>query len=332
MRPVASATSVAKVNRLPAEVYKVTPRPLQNTILTTGTLSASEFVSVRSEISGRIISYHFTEGQDISKEDLLYRLDDSELQAQKQRTQYRRELAEARVRRIGKLLEQGGSSQEDFDNAKTEVSILDAELKLLDAQLAKTSIKAPFDGRVGLRYVSPGSIVSPSTELTTLQKLNPIRVEFSVPERVADSLRNGMKVHFKLIGESNSHEGTIYAINPHIDLSTRNLQVCAEAFNNEKRLVPGSFANIEITLDEIPNALLIPAIALVPGLNEQRVYVVEEGVITSRVVQTGQRLAAEVQILNGLQPGDLVLTTSLLQAKSGMLVEILNANPSPQQP
>jgi membrane fusion protein (multidrug efflux system) len=320
-----SKSTPARVNKLSAEVYQVTPRPLQNTIQTTGTLSSSEFVSIRSEISGRVISHHFTEGQDVAKGDLLYRLDDSELQAQRQRTQHRRELAEARVLRIGKLLKQGGSSQEDFDNAQTEVSVIDAELKLLDAQLAKTSIKAPFDGRIGLRYVSPGSIINSSTELTTLQKLDPIRVEFSVPERVAYSLRNGMKIRFKLIGETNSHEGVIYAINPHIDSSTRNLQVRAEASNHNKQLVPGSFANIEITLDEIPDALLVPAIALIPGLNEQRVYVVKDGVVTARTVQVGQRLATEVQLISGLEPGDLVMTSGLLQAKPGMSVDILNA-------
>lgn len=322
-----ATAQVSKPNaqQFAVEVFPVHPQPLREIIRTTGSLIASESISVRSETSGKVVSFNFMDGQEVEEGQLLFKIDDSELQAQRNRTLFRKELAKARAQRISQLLKQGGMSQEDFDNAENEMNVLRAELQLIDAQLAKKEIRAPFSGRVGLRYVSLGSLVLPDTELTTLHKLDPIKIDFPVAERFASLLRPGMKIQFRVIGETNPFTGEIYALNPRIDSSTRNLQVRALTPNSENRLIPGSFANVEIVLDEIPNALLIPAIALIPGLNEQRVFIVNDNKqVESRIVETGQRLASQVQIINGLEPGDLVLTTGLLQAKEGIAVKILN--------
>lgn len=319
-----SSSSTRSQLQFAVEVFRVVPSPLRDIVRTTGSLLASESISVRSETNGKVVSFNFADGQEVEAGQLLFKIDDSELQAQRNRTLFRKELAKARAQRIANLLKQGGMSQEDFDNAENEVNILRAELQLIDAQLAKKEIRAPFSGRIGLRHVSVGSLVLSDTELTTLHKLDPIKIDFPVSERFASQLRPGMQIQFRVVGEHTPFIGEIYALNPHIDASTRNLQVRAITPNPSQRLIPGSFANIEIVLDEIPNALLIPSIALVPGLNEQRVFVVNDNLIESRVVQTGQRLASRVQITDGLAPGDLVLITGLLQAREGLPVKILN--------
>lgn len=319
-----SSASTRSQLQFAVEVFQVVPSPLREIVRTTGSLLASESISVRSETNGKVISFNFADGQEVEAGQLLFKIDDSELQAQRNRTLFRKELAKSRAQRISNLLRQGGMSQEDFDNAENEVNVLRAELQLIDAQLDKKEIRAPFSGRVGLRYVSEGSLVLSDTELTTLHKLDPIKIDFPVAERFASQLRPGMQIQFQIIGEQTSFTGEIYALNPRIDPSTRNLQVRAITPNPNQRLIPGSFANVEIVLDEIPNALLIPSIALIPGLNEQRVFVVKNNLIESRVVQTGQRLASRVQITDGLVPGDLVLVTGLLQAREGLQVKILN--------
>lgn len=320
------AAPAARSNSAPlaVEIFVVEPDTLDNNIFTTGTLISNEEVELASESSGIIHDIYLEEGAAVEEGDLLIKINDSDLQAQLNRAEFRLNLAEDREKRQQQLLEKGGISQEEYDATLNEVNVLRAEVNLIEAQIAKTEIRAPFSGRVGLKYVSDGSYISPTTRIATLQDIDPIKIDFSVPERYASQVRVGTKVRFTIQGVEDELIATVYAKEPRIDTETRTLQVRARSENPDGILLPGSFADLELTLNTIEGALMVPAISLVPELQGQKVFVLRDGVVQPQSVETGLRTERSVQITSGIQAGDTVLTTGLLQVRPGMNVTVNN--------
>lgn len=293
-----------------------------NKVYTTGTLIANEEVDLRSEITGKVSKIFFQEGTNVARHQLLLKINDDELQAQKKRTESQLRLAELREARQRQLLAEKAASQEEYDTALNELNSLKAQLDALKAQIDRTEIRAPFSGKVGLRYVSEGSYVSPSTRITTLQSSTPIKLDFSIPEKYAAQVRTGNKAFFRVQSSPKTFEATVYAIEPRIDLNTRTLQLRAIHPNKTGELIAGSFADVELVLQEIPNALMIPSEALVPDLKGQQVFIIRNGKVADRPVEIGLRTEKEVQIVSGLSVGDTVLTTGILQVRNGMSVSL----------
>ncbi|GAA5522931.1 efflux RND transporter periplasmic adaptor subunit [Aliifodinibius salicampi] len=307
---------------LQVEVAVAEPTTLQRKISSTGSILANETVDLRSEVSGKITSIFLKEGQSVQEGDLLIKINDSELQAQLDRAKHRLALAEQREGRQAKLLAEGGISQEDYDATLNEVNVLRSEVNLIEAQIDKTEIRAPFDGRVGLKYVSDGSYISPTTRIASLQNIDPVKIDFSIPERYYNQVQNGDKIVFDVQTAEQSFEGDIYAIEPAIERNTRSVQIRARSDNKEALLLPGSFADIELILESSDNALTVPTISLVPELGGQYIYLYRDGKVVKQEVKTGIRSESQVEIVEGLNPGDSVLTTGLLQVREGMAVEI----------
>lgn len=307
---------------LGVSAFVVEAAPLQDKIVTTGTVLADEEVELRPETSGRITQIAFEEGRPVREGALLVKINDSELQAQLRRAQRRLELAEERAFRQERLLEKGGISQEEYDATVSEVDVLRAEMELIEAQIDKTEIRAPFSGVIGLRYASEGSYVTPAMRIAALQRLNPAKIEFSVPEKYAGQVSLGDPIAFTVEGVDGSFRGEIYAFEPEIEAGTRTLAVRARSPNPEGRLLPGAFADIEVVLSEIPDALTVPAIAVIPEQGGKRVYLYQEGVAQPRSVQTGIRLADRIQITEGLAPTDTVILTGLQQLRPGLPVQV----------
>lgn len=309
---------------LSVEVFVVEPDTIDNNIFTTGTLISNEEVELASESSGIVQDIFLEEGAAVDEGDLLIKINDSDLQAQLTRAEYRLTLAEERERRQEQLLEKGGISQEEYDATLNEVNVLRAEVNLIEAQIAKTEIRAPFSGRLGLKYVSDGSYISSTTRIATLQDIDPIKIDFSVPERYASQVQTGTKVRFTIQGIGEELEATVYAKEPRINTDTRTLQVRARSQNKDGVLLPGSFADLELTLNTIEGALMVPSISLVPELQGQKVFVLRDGKVQPQSVETGLRTETNVQIVSGVQAGDTVLTTGLLQVRPGMTVNVNN--------
>ncbi len=314
-RPAAAAAAVA--------MQTIAFAPLVETLASTGTLRADEGVELQAETNGRIVSIGFTEGAHTHKGDLLVKLNDADLVATRARAVYRKELALLKERRMSQLLKQGVARQEEYDTALNDLHIQDAEIALTDAQIAKTEVRAPFDGVVGLRYVSEGAYVGAATRVATLQRLDRLKVDFSVPEKYAFRLRVGSPIQLTVAGADRHFEGSIYAIDPRIDAATRTVLIRAVCPNREGRLFPGAFASVSLTLGEIDNAVLVPAIAVIPGLNAKTVFVVEDGKAQLRTVVTGTRLEDRVQILAGLEAGEVLVTSGVLQLSPGQRVRPL---------
>lgn len=309
-------------NLMQVEAVELEPETLDDRIYASGTVQANEIVDLRSEISGKIVDIHFEEGRSVAAGQLLLKINDSELQAQRRRAQFQLSLAEQREERQQRLLERGGISQEEYDAIVNEVNVLRAEIDLVDAQIEKTEIRAPFDGVVGLKYVSTGSFISSDTQIATLNDINPVKIDFSVPERYSTSVEPGDRLQFDVQGRDSTFTGEVYAVEPRIDRQTRTLQIRAVSDNSDQLLIPGAFASIELILDSVDNALMLPTIAVIPDMNRQKVFLYRNGEVEEVSVTTGLRTESSVRITDGVAPGDTVLTTGLLQVRPGMPVEL----------
>ena len=313
---------------LQVEAVVMEPETIEDRIFSSGSIQANEVVELSSESSGIITGIYFEEGREVERGELLIKINDSELQAQKQRANFRLNLAEQREERQRRLLERGGISQDDYDATLNEVNVLRSELNLIDAQIEKTEIRAPFSGRIGLKYVSEGSYISPNTRIASLQEIDPVKIDFSVPERYISRVNLGDNISFDVQGIDSTFTGEVYAIEPRIDLQTRTLQIRALSENDDQLLYPGAFANIVLILQEIDNALMVPTISVVPELNSQKVFVVRNGEIEQARIETGIRTSDKVQIISGVARGDTVLTTGLLQVNPGTEVDITKLSKS----
>lgn len=325
----ASANAPAAVRApLEVDILTIETAPLRETFTTAGTLLADEEVIVTAEMGGRVTELNFEEGAPVKAGDLLFRLNDAELQAQLERARVRRELARTQEDRLARLFADRGIAQDQLDQAVNERRVLDAEVELITAQLDQTVFHAPFDGVIGLRQVSLGAVVSPGTRVATLLRLNPIKLDFSLPERYRERVRPGITIEFSLTGITRSFQGEVYAVEPRVDIVTRSLFLRARAANPDGVLLPGGFATVEVILDEVPNAILVPTSAIIPGLNQRSVFLFVDGKAVPRRVVTGQRFPREIQIVEGLKPGDQVITSGLLALRPGLPVTPRAARPA----
>lgn len=301
------------------DAYVVKPIPLQNDLEVTGTLLSNETIVIQPEITGRVTQINFKEGSYVKKGDLLVELFDGDLKAQLEKSKIQQQLADTTLKRQKQLLAINGISEQNVDNTQNQVASAQADIDYYKAEISKTNIRAPFDGKVGLRQVSTGAIVTPSTMITNLYQNNPLKLQFSVPEKYRDRISLGDKVNFSV---SEMHDrtfsGKIYAIDPGIDPATRTVTMRALVQNNNGMLAPGAFAVVHIDLHHIPDALMIPSQALIPTTQDAQVVVSKNGKAAFVTVQTGERTPDQVQIISGLQAGDTVLTTGIMQAMPGI--------------
>lgn len=312
------------------DVVTVAPQPFRETLFATGTLVARESVQLQSERSGVVREVSFEEGKPMKVGEVLVAIDDSELRAQHARTKAQLDLAIAAEARQRDLLQSRGISPADYDQSLANLNIAKAEVALIESQLDKTKIRAPFDGVAGLRRVSVGTYLTPGTPICSFQDISSLKIDFSLPEVYLGYLKAGQKVTFHVVGRSEKFEATIMAIEPTIEVATRSLLVRATVPNEDARLLPGSFAEVEVVLGEIPDALLIPAIALIPGLKQQTVFVHRDGKVEERKVQAGLRTSDSVQIIEGLKAGDELITSGVLQLRPGMPVQVKRKNKADQ--
>jgi membrane fusion protein (multidrug efflux system) len=303
--------------RIPVSVHTVRAERLVERLSTTGTLRANEQIEVTSEISGQVTEVRFEEGRKVGAGQVLVVLDDTELRAQRDRSLHRAELAERREARQRQLLKDQMISEQEYELAHTELDVLKAELALVQAQLDKTVVRAPFGGIVGLRYVSPGAHVTPQTTIASLQDLDPMKVDFTVPERYANRLHRGGRVELSIAGLEGSYPAEIYAIEPVVDPATRSIVVRARRSNPDGRLRPGAFADVSVVITEVPLALTVPSVAVIPESGGHKVFVVEDSLAQARPIQTGIRTDTAVEVTSGLKAGDQVIVGGLERVSSG---------------
>jgi membrane fusion protein (multidrug efflux system) len=310
--------------RIRAVGIRVEPSQLRTTVEAVGTLVANESVRIVSELSRRLVRVAVAEGVRVEKAALLFELDDSELRARLAELEARRRLAARTVERQRELMKESKKalSAQAFDQSVSELDALDAQIEAAEVTLAKTKIRAPFAGTVGLRRVSEGAWVTPETELTTLHDTTRMKIDFAVPERYANAVAIGRRFRFRIAGHGEPLEGEIAAIPPEIATETRTLLVRGIADNPKGLLIPGAFVSVEVPIEDVAGGVAVPAQAIVPSATGHGVFVFQDGRADLRDVEIGLRTAESVQVVAGLRPGETVLITNLLRLAAGVPVEL----------
>lgn len=302
--------------------FVLQPQKLDNVVRTTGTLRAFDEVELHAETSGRITKIYFTEGSRVIKGELLVKINDEDLRAQLSKIESQIKLNESQLIRQQELLKINATSKQEFDIADNQLNSLKADRNMMSATIKKTEIRAPFNGTIGLRYVSEGSYVSPASQIASIQNINPLKIDFSIPGKYATMVSKNDVVNFSIEESDQQFTGRVYAVEPKIDLSTRTLQVRALCDNKTEKIIPGSFAKIELRLKETSDALMIPSQALIPVLKGQTVYVSKNGTAQAIPVKTGVRTDAAIQITEGLHIGDTIITSGMNSLKPNAPVHV----------
>lgn len=319
----ASAQNIenAQPSAISVEGMVVKTNSVDDKIFSTGTLLPNEEVELRPEISGRVIGIYFEEGSKVKAGQLLVKMDDSELEAQLKKVKVQEKLAKNEEERQKQLLDIDAVSQEEYDIALNEVNVLAAEVDLLEAQIRKTSIYAPFTGMIGLRNVSKGGYVTPANTIASLLQIDPIKLEFSVPEVYSSEIKEGSTVNFAVSGIDRTFSAKVYAVDSRIDVNTRTVKARAKSANPENILSPGAFARVEIVLKTYENALLVPSEVILTELEGQKIFVAKNGKAKAQRIKTGVRTERVVQVIEGLSPKDTVILTGLMSIQDGAAVE-----------
>lgn len=298
----------------------IRPQLLKDEIQISGSLLPDEEVALSFETSGKIVEINFEEGSHVTKGQLLAKVNDRPLQAQLQRLMSQLKLAEARVFRQNALLAQDAVSKEAYEQVKTELATLQADIDLMKSNIAQTELRAPFDGIIGLRQVSVGTYASPSTIVAKLTKISPLKVEFAVPERYANDVKAGAGLDFTLEGKLNTFHATVYARESKIDPVTHTLTIRALYPNSNGSVLPGRYASIRLDKDVIQDAIAVPSEAIVPEMGKDKIFLYKAGKAQPVEIITGIRTEALVQVVHGLQPGDTIITSGTLQLRTGLPV------------
>ncbi len=318
----------SNANRGPRAVaidgYVVRYDTIENIINATGSLIAYEAVDIRPERAGKLVKLDFQESSFVRSGTLLAKIDDSELIAQRNRLSINLDLAEKEVARGKELLAIQGISQEEIDRLVNRVEEIKAEQTILDVQIEKSRITAPFSGILGLRQMSRGAYATPSDVIVELRQISPIKLEFDVPERYLVKVKKGQELEFTIVGSERLFKARVYAIDTQISPTTRTFKVRATSENRDNLLKPGQFAKVTLVTGVDNRAMLVPTDAVIPILDGKQVYVLNKGRAIARPVQTGNREASRVQITEGLQTGDTVVVSGLLSLSDGTAVSLSN--------
>ncbi|MDR2534217.1 MAG: efflux RND transporter periplasmic adaptor subunit [Tannerellaceae bacterium] len=301
------------------------PHALTDKIITFGTAIPDEEVDLSFEASGKVMAIYFKEGTAVEKGELLAKINDKPLQAQLKKLEAEVPLARDRVYRQRALLEKDAVSQEAFEQVSTDFEKLMADIELVKANILLTELRAPFSGIVGLRSISEGAFATPSTQIVKLTKITPIKIEFSINETDASDVANGTPILFRLEkSDKGVHEyrAKVYAVESKMDLATRTMRVRATYPNENGEIQPGRSLSIEVSKREIPSAITAPSEAIIPEMGKNVVFLYSNGEAKYNEIITGLRTESRVQVLEGISEGDTIITTGVMQLRSGMKVTI----------
>ena len=298
------------------------PQTLNNLFRITGVLLPDEEVDLTFESPGKITQINFREGTFVEKGTLLAKVNDEPLQAELRKLEAQLPLAEDRLYRQQTLLEKDAISQETYQSVFTQLETLKADIELVKARIRQTELRAPFSGIIGLRQVSEGAYASPTVVVTTLTKISPLKIEFSITQNFVNLIRPGSEIEFSVENDLEVYNASVYAVEPRLDEQTFSLFARARYDNADGKIKPGQSASIRIKLDQIDDAIVIPSIATVKEMGRDITYVYEGGKAKEVEIVTGMRTASSVEVVSGLAAGDTLLTTGVMQLRTGMPVRI----------
>ena len=297
-----------------------------STIRAVGSLRPNEAVVISPEIAGRIARLPFAEGQTVKAGDALLELDSTILRAELDKARSTLTLAEANRRRAMTLADQGTGTLRARDESEAAYREAQANLALAEARLAKATITAPFSGKIGIRSVSVGAFVNPGDRIIELADIDPIKVDFRVPELALPNLRPGQTIQVTVDAlPGKTVDGEVYVIDPIVEANGRAIRLRARIPNPDGKLSPGLFARVRIVIERRENAMLIPESAVFADGQTRYVYRVINGRAVQTKVELGQRRPGQVEVRSGLDPSAVVVTAGHQQIRNGSRVTIVKA-------
>jgi membrane fusion protein (multidrug efflux system) len=302
--------------------YVVKPQLFQENIEVPGTVLANEVAEIHPEVSGRLVQLNVAEGKYVSRGTVLAKLYDGDLRAQLNKVQVQLALAQKTEERQAQLLKIQGISQQDYDISLLQVNSLKADIGILQANISRTVVRAPFSGRLGLKNVSPGSYVSPASVIATINQIDQLKLDFTVPEKYIDQVKIGQLVTFSFEGSKKELGARVIATESNVTENTRSLTVRAMVIGKDPSILPGSFAKVKLSFAPNEEALLVPSQAVLPQARGKKVILYKGGTAIFADVTTGIRDSARVQILDGINPGDTVVVTGLLSVRPEAKIQI----------
>lgn len=315
----AAAGAPPSMPPMPVDVDSARQEPIVDAVRATGRIEAVQAVELRPDEQGRITALLFREGQSVAQGTPLVRIDDAMLRAQRERANADRDLARQQLERVRRLRADNASSPADLERGEAAARSAEAALALLELQIARTTVRAPFGGVIGQRFVSMGDYVTTSTRLLTLQTVDPQRAVIEVPERYAVALRPGQTVEFTVAAQpGRTFRGQVEFIDPVVQDTNRTIMVKARASNADRVLRPGMFIEARLATQTRPNAIVVPEDAVQPLRTANVVWAVQDGKASRRVVQLGARSQGKVEVLNGLKAGEQVVVGGLERMAEGI--------------
>ncbi|MBY0544459.1 MAG: efflux RND transporter periplasmic adaptor subunit [Gammaproteobacteria bacterium] len=303
----------------PVEIAKAVQQEWQNQIQTTGSISAIQGVTISPEVAGRVTKIYFTSGTDVKKGDPLFQIYPDILQAQLENNQAALSLAQVNYNRAAALYQKRVISQEQLDSYTTQLEQAQATLDQTKAQLVQHNILAPFSGRIGLKTVDVGNYVNVGEDLVSLQQINPLRIDFNVPDSYIDQLKIGDKVEVTPSSSSNNtlYVGSVYAFNSSVDPSTRSFSMWAKIPNPNENLIPGTYVDVTLYVGQAHPVITIPQTAALFSPQGEYAYKVVDGKAVKTEITVGLRQADWIEVKSGLQAGDSVISAGQVKVFDG---------------
>jgi membrane fusion protein (multidrug efflux system) len=321
----AGAPQQANPASVTVEATKVVTAPMPQTITAVGSLRSDESVTLRPESAGRISAITFKEGQRVTKGAPLVKLDPAIPEAEYAQAKANLTLAKAKFDRAVDLANSNYISGQAKDEAENSFKVAQATLQLAEAKLAKTEIRAPFAGLIGLRSVSVGDYVKEGADLVNLEAIDPLKVDFRVPETYLRQVQPGQSLTITLDAlPGSTFDGKVVALNPLVDAAGRSIVIRAQVRNQDTVLRPGMFARVRLITKDQADAMVVPEQALVPQGNDHYVFKIIDNKAARVKVETGQRRDGKVEIIAGLVPGDLIVTAGHLKIRDGSTVTVVS--------
>ena len=322
----APGSAGASAQAVTVEAIKVAVMPMPQSITAVGTVRSDESVTLRPEVTGRIAEIRFREGQPVTKGAVLVKLDDSVTGADAEQARANLWLAKSKSERAAELHQKGFVSAQAKDEAEGGLRVAKATLQSAEARLAKMEIRAPFSGVIGLRQVSVGDYVKDGQDMVNLESIDSLKVDFRVPETFLRRVQVGQSMQLQLDAiPGKTFDGKVLAINPLVDAAGRSIVIRAVIRNNNAALRPGMFARVRLLTDEKADSIVVPEQALVPQGDDQFVFKVVDGRAQRAKVEIGQRREGNVEIVRGLEAGDMVVTAGHLKIRDGTSVRLASA-------
>lgn len=304
------------------EGYIVKTEPFGENIEVPGSIIANEATEIHPEVSGRIVQLNLAEGRYVSKGTLLVKLYDDDLQAQLKKLQVQLEIAKTNEDRSAQLLAIQGISKADYDASLLNVHNINADIDIIRTSISRTEIRAPFNGVIGLKNVSPGAYVTNATIIAVINQTSQLKLDFTIPEKYTDKIRIGQIVSFTFEGADKKYTAKISATESSVAENTRSLKIRSIIQTKDDQLLPGAFAKVQLSFEPDPNAILIPTQAVIPQARDKKVIVYNNGIAQFNTVTTGIRDSARIQITTGLKAGDTVVLTGLLAIRPESKIRI----------